>query len=183
MRKWLAMLATLATGLSFPVEAAIKVGAQAPDFSTQAALAGKAFDFTLSEALKKGPVVLYFYPKAFTPGCTLEAHEFAEATPEFAKLGATVIGMSADDIATLQKFSIEECRNKFAVAAASKAVIKAYDVVMPVMTDMSDRTSFVIAPDGKVIYAYSALSHKKHVANTLAAVRQWRASQKAAAKR
>ncbi len=182
MRTWLTTLAAMTTCLSSPAAAAIKVGAKAPDFTTQAALGGKAFSFTLSEALKKGPVVLYFYPKAFTKGCTLEAHAFAEATPDFEKLGATVVGMSADDIGTLQRFSVEECRNKFAVGSASKTVIKAYDVAMPLMSGMSDRTSFVIAPDGRIAYVYSALSHKEHVTNTLEAVRNLRKSLKPASK-
>ena len=113
--------------------AALKTGAQAMDFTTQAALAGKPFSFTLNEALKDGPVVLYFYPKAFTSGCTIEANQFAEATPEFNRMGATVIGISADNIETLQKFSVEECRNKFAVAVGSKKVIKAYDANLPII--------------------------------------------------
>jgi len=114
-------LALLLVSTSAP--AALAPGAAAPDFTTQGALAGKPFSFSLKQALKKGPVVLYFFPAAFTPGCTIEAHEFAEATPEFAKLGATVIGMSADGIDKLQRFSVEECRNKFAVATATPTVI------------------------------------------------------------
>ena len=93
------------------------VGKPAPDFTTTASLAGKPFEFHLAEALKTGPVVLYFYPAAFTKGCTVEAHLFAEATDDFAALGATVIGVSKDDIDTLHKFSVSECRSKFAVAA------------------------------------------------------------------
>ena len=98
-------------------QAALNVGAPAPDFSAQASLGGNVFTFKLAEALKKGPVVLYFYPAAFTAGCTIEAHDFAEATDEYKSLGATVIGVSADDIDTLNKFSVSECRSKFAVAA------------------------------------------------------------------
>src|SRR4029079_2326028 len=113
-------------------------------------------------------------PKAFTQGCTIEAHEFAEATDDFAKAGATVIGMSADDIGTLQKFSVEECRNKCALAAASPDVIKAYDVAFgaarpnatpeqaAMIAKLSNRTSFVIAPNGKIIYAYSDLAPHEH---------------------
>ena len=159
---------------ALPASAALPVGAKAPDFTTQASLAGKPFPFTLSAALKKGPVVLYFYPAAFTSGCTVEAHEFAEATDDFNKLGATVIGVSADDITTLNKFSVSECRNKFAVASASPAVIKAYDVKLPVVAK-SNRTSFVIAPDGKIIYAYSALTPAGHVSGTMTAVKAWEA--------
>src|SRR6478609_6267441 len=111
--------------------AALPVGAKAPDFNTQASLAGKATPFSLKQALKKGPVVLYFYPAAFTPGCTVEAHNFAEATDKFKALGATVIGVSYDNIDTLNKFSVSECRNKFAVASdADQKIMKAYDAVL-----------------------------------------------------
>src|SRR3984957_13235528 len=111
---------TLALGCAVfaaPLYAALQTGAQAPDFTTQATLAGKPFKFALADALKTGPVVLYFYPAAFTPGCTVEAHEFAEATKKFKALGATVIGVSHDPIDKLNKFSVSECRNKFAVAS------------------------------------------------------------------
>lgn len=159
---------------SVPGLAALPVGATAPDFSTQGALAGKPFSFTLKQALKKGPVVLYFYPKAFTSGCTIEAHEFAEATPEFNKLGATVIGMSGDDVETLKRFSTEECRDKFAVAVASPAVIKSYDAALPVMASRSNRTSYVIAPNGKIVFVHSAMSPEGHVSGTLNAVKKWK---------
>lgn len=158
-----------------PALAALPVGATAPDFTTQASLAGKAFAFHLADTLKKGPVVLYFFPAAFTTGCTFEAHQFAEATDDFAKLGATVIGVSADDIETLNRFSVSECRNKFAVASADGKIISAYDVKLPVVTK-SNRTSFVIAPDGKIVFAYSALDYKGHVEKAMAAVKQWRAA-------
>ena len=158
-----------------PALAALPVGAAAPDFSTQGALAGKPFSFALKQALKKGPVVLYFYPKAFTQGCTIEAHQFAEATPEFNKLGATVIGMSGDDLDTLKRFSTEECRNKFAVATASPEVIKSYDVALPVMSARSNRTSYVIAPNGRIVFAYTAMSPEGHVSGTLDVVRKWKA--------
>ena len=159
---------------SIPAAAALAPGAVAPDFATQGALAGKPFAFSLKQALKKGPVVLYFYPKSFTSGCTIEAHEFAEATPEFNKLGATVIGMSGDDIDTLKRFSTEECRDKFAVAAATPDVIKRYDVALPVMSSRSNRTSYVIAPNGKIVFAYTAMSPEGHVSGTLNAVKKWK---------
>lgn len=158
-----------------PAFAALPVGATAPDFSTQGALAGKPLAFSLKQALKKGPVVLYFYPKAFTQGCTIEAHQFAEATPEFNKLGATVIGMSGDDVETLKKFSREACRDKFAVATASPEVIKSYDVALPVMSGRSNRTSYVIAPNGKIVFAYTAMAPDGHVTGTLDAVKTWKA--------
>lgn len=157
-----------------PAFAALAPGVAAPDFAAQGALAGKPFSFSLKQALKKGPVVLYFYPKSFTSGCTIEAHEFAEATPEFNKLGATVIGMSGDDIDTLKRFSTEECRDKFAVAAATPDVIKRYDVALPVMSSRSNRTSYVIAPNGKIVFAYTAMSPEGHVTGTLNAVKKWK---------
>jgi peroxiredoxin Q/BCP len=157
--------------------AALKVGDKAPDFSTQASLAGKAFDFSLATALKKGPVVLYFYPAAFTPGCTVEAHDFAEATPDFEALGATVIGVSHDKIDTLNKFSVTECRNKFAVAAdPDQHIMKSYDSVLTQNPLYANRTSYVIAPDGTVLYTYTDLNPDQHVANTMAAVKQWKAA-------
>jgi thioredoxin-dependent peroxiredoxin len=157
--------------------AALKSGAPAPDFTLQAAVGGKTFTFKLAEALKKGPVVVYFYPKSFTPGCTIEAHEFADNAENFAAAGATLIGVSADDIATQTDFSSRECRDKFPVAAdPDAAVIGAYDARMfKLGIAMSNRISYVIAPDGTILYAYQDSSPEKHIANTLAAVRQWRA--------
>lgn len=161
-----------------PASAELKPGVAAPDFTAQAAVGGKDFTFSLSEALKRGPVVLYFYPKSFTRGCTLEAHQFAEAAEQFAAAGATLIGMSHDTIETQRKFSTEECRDKFAVAAdPDLTVIRAYDVVStrirPSGESVSDRISYVIAPDGKVVYTYSDPAPDKHVSNTLAVVQQW----------
>jgi peroxiredoxin len=160
-----------AAAVATPALAAIAVGAKAPDFTAPAAIDGKDFTYKLADALKKGPVVVYFYPKAFTSGCSLEAHEFAEATDQFKAMGATVIGVSRDDIGTLEKFSTQVCQSKFPVASDKDgAIVKAYDVSMPIVP-MSNRTSFVIAPDGKVTYVYSAMAADKHVANTLAAVK------------
>jgi peroxiredoxin Q/BCP len=156
--------------------AALPNGAAAPDFTTQATLAGKPFQFSLADALKKGPVVLYFYPAAFTSGCTVEAHEFAEATEQFKSLGATVIGVSHDDIETLNKFSVSECRSKFAVAAdPDQHIMKDYDAVLKLKPSWANRTSYVISPEGKVLYSYTALNPDKHVENTLAVVKQWAA--------
>jgi len=168
------LLTALAVLLAAPVLAALPDGAKAPQFATQASLAGKAFRFSLADALKKGPVVLYFYPAAFTPGCTVEAHEFAEATDKFAALGATVIGVSHDPIEKLNKFSVSECRNKFAVASdADGSVMKEYDAVLPVKPEYANRTSYVIAPTGVIIYSYTDLNPDKHVENTMAAVKKW----------
>jgi peroxiredoxin len=167
-------LSVLAVFVAMPLLAALPEGAKAPDFSVEASLAGKAFQFSLADALKQGPVVLYFYPAAFTPGCTREAHDFAEATDQFKALGATVIGVSHDDIATLNRFSVSECRNKFAVAAdADGAIMKAYDAVMEGEPNYADRISYVIAPDGAILYAYKEGRPDHHVKNTLAAVGKW----------
>ena len=171
----LAAIALAAATLALPARAELARGDKAPAFSTQASLGGSEFTFSLDEALKKGPVVLYFYPKAFTPGCTMEAHEFAEATPEFEALGATVIGISADPIADLNRFSVEACRSKFAVASdADQSVMKAFDAVLDKKPELSDRTSYVIAPDGTILYVHTDLNYEDHVANTLAAVKAWR---------
>lgn len=158
-----------------PALAALKVGEKAPDFTAPAALAGNDFSFTLSKALKKGPVVLYFFPAAYTSGCTAEAHEFAEATPEFEKLGATVIGVTAGNVERIKDFSKEHCRDKFAVAAANPALIKTYDVVLPMKDTLSNRTSYVIAPSGKILLAYSDLNFQGHVTNTMDAVKAYKA--------
>ncbi len=160
-----------------PAFAALKVGATAPEFSAQASLAGKEFPFKLSDALKKGPVVLYFFPAAFTPGCTIEAHEFADASADYKKLGATLIGVTAGNINRLTEFSVSECRSKFPVAADPNAAIaKSYDASLAVWPGHSARISYVIAPNDKVIFAYSNLKPDQHVAETLAAVKSWRSA-------
>lgn len=164
----------LAVTVASPAAAALPVGAKAPDFATTGAVAGKPFQLHLKRELRSGPVVLYFFPKAFTKGCTLEAHAFSEASADFRKAGARVIGMSADDLPTLKRFSVEECRNAFPVATATAATIKAYDVAMPVvgkLTTMSNRTSYVIARNGRIAFVHSDLDWSKHVTQTLAAVR------------
>ena len=145
-------------------------GTKAPVFATTAALAGKAYGFNLSTALAKGPVVLYFYPKAFTSGCTLEANAFAAAMPEFKKAGASVIGMSNDDIETLKRFSREECRDAFPVGVATAQIIAAYDVAMG-SSGLSTRTSYVIARDGRIVAVHSNADYRGHVEKTLAAVK------------
>lgn len=173
-------LALAAAFLSTSALAALPNGTKAPDFTTQASLAGKPFSFSLAEALKQGPVVLYFYPAAFTKGCTVEAHNFAEATDKFKALGATVIGVSGDPIDTLHKFSVSECRNKFAVASdADRKIMKAYDSQLWIKPDWAKRTSYVIAPSGEIIYSYTALSPDKHVENTMAVVQKWADEHKA----
>ena len=168
--------AFMLVALPVAAQAALPVGAKAPDFSTQVSLAGKAMPFSLRAALKKGPVVLYFYPAAFTKGCTIEAHDFAEAVDSYRALGATVIGVSRDDIETLKRFSVSECRNKFAVASdRDQKIMKSYDAVLAANPEYADRISYVIAPDARVIFAYKSLNPEKHVEYTLDAVRKWSA--------
>jgi peroxiredoxin len=174
MRKFMTMVAFLSALAAAPAIAALPVGAKAPDFVTTGAVGGKAFRLHLAEQLKSGPVVLYFFPKAFTKGCTLEAHAFSEAAAEFKKAGARVIGMSGDDLPTLKKFSVEECRSAFPVATATRPIIKGYDVAMPVIgavTPITNRTSYVIDRNGRVAFVHSELDWSEHVAKTLAAVK------------
>jgi thioredoxin-dependent peroxiredoxin len=170
------LLGLIVTSLA---RAALPNGAAAPNFQAEASIGGKVFTFSLAETLRKGPVVLYFYPAAFTPGCTAEAHDFAQATDEYKALGATVIGVSHDTIDTLKKFSVSECRSKFAVAAdTNQAIMKSYDAVLARNPMYADRISYVIAPDGRIVYSYTNLDSGKHVENTLVALRGWLASQK-----
>lgn len=173
--------AVLLTGcVALPAWASLDIGASAPDFTTEASLNGQLFKFSLADALKQGPVVVYFYPAAFTKGCNIEARKFAEAIDQFKALGAQVIGVSKDNIETLHKFaaSPSECNGKFAVAAdPGLKIAESYDATLLVYPGHADRTSYVIAPDGKVLYVYSALSPDKHVENTLKALREWKAGQ------
>lgn len=169
----LGAVAALVAGHALMAQAQLKPGAAAPDFTTQASLGGKTYTYSLADALKHGPVVLYFYPAAFTKGCTIEAHAFADAVDRYKAYGATVIGVSADNIDTLTKFSVSECRSKFPVAADPDAkIIREYDAKLPAL-DRANRVSYVISPDGKILYEYTSLSPDKHVENTLAAVKAW----------
>jgi len=174
---------SLSLGLSLAVIpaqsiAALQQGAKAPDFTLNAAQGGKPFSLSLKQTLRKGPVVLYFFPAAFTPGCTVEAHLFAEATGDFNKLGARVIGVTAGNIDRVAEFSKSECRDKFAVAAdpGAKVAVK-YDTAMqgPGKTMISNRTSFVIAPNGTILLSYTDSKPQAHIEKTLAAVRAWKA--------
>lgn len=167
-------LTALCTALASPALAALKPGAKAPDFSAQAYLAGQPFTFKLADALKKGPVVVYFFPAAHTSGCNMEAHLFSEAIDKFKAQKATVIGVTAGKVSELADFSkeTEHCGGKFPVAADPGATIaKQYDAVLSMKPDWSSRTSYVIAPDGKVAFAYDNLNPNDHVNQTLAAVK------------
>jgi peroxiredoxin len=154
----------------------LKVGTIAPAISTKAALGGRDLTFTLAEALKKGPVVVYFYPKSFTSVCTEEANLFAEAMPEFEKLGSSVIGISTDTIETQREFSRQACRDRFPVAADPKGdVAKAYDVLVGVGSFVfAGRTSYVIAPDGRIASALTAGDAGSHIQSALASVKAWK---------
>lgn len=175
MKRLMLAAASLALFAASPAFANLAVGDKAPDFTAQASMAGKAFPFDLRKALKKGPVVLYFFPAAFTPGCTIEAHDFAEASDQYKALGATLIGVTAGNINRLTEFSVSECRSKFPVAADPDAKIAAeYNSTFAEHPGYSNRTSYVIAPDGKVLMVYSNLNPDDHVAQTLAAVKAWR---------
>jgi peroxiredoxin len=178
--------------ITLPVLAALRTGERAPEFSAKASLAGKAFDFSLKEALKKGPVVVYFYPSAFTGGCNIEAHTFAENKEKFDALGASIIGVSQDSIARLNAFSADPqyCAGKIAVASdADGAIAKAYGLTAmgarPGMKDtrgveidhaFTERTTFVVTRDGKIAATLSSnddkISPAQHVEKSLEAVKQ-----------
>lgn len=165
--------AALLLAAALPAAAALKPGDRAPDFRAQAWLAGKPFTFELSKALKRGPVVVYFFPAAHTPGCNLEAHLFSEAIDRFKAQGATVIGLSAGNVGELAEFSkeTEHCGGRFPVAADPGAKIAAqYDAVLKMKPGWSDRTSYVVAPDGTVAAVYSDLNPSRHVQEMLDAV-------------
>jgi thioredoxin-dependent peroxiredoxin len=171
----------LALAAPSSVWAALDIGDRAPNFSIPAALGGNVFTFSLADQLAKGPVVLYFFPLAFSEGCSLEAHQFAEATAQFQALGASVVGVSTDDIDTLSKFSTQTCQSKFAVASdQSKKVITSYDAVMRQQPDYANRISYVIAPNGSVVYNYVNLNPERHVERTLRALKEWAAAAKKA---
>lgn len=167
----LAFVAAALAAAAVPAQAHLAPGAPAPAFVAQAAAGGNVATFDLEKALAKGPVVLYFFPKSFTSGCTAEAHDFAAHIAAFKQLGATVVGVSGDDIATQVKFSTLECRSAFRVASdPGLRIAKSYDAV--VLGAFADRTSYVIAPGGTIAYTYTSLDPGQHVANVLAALRK-----------
>lgn len=178
--------AAIATPAAF---AALEKGAAAPEFSATGMIGGKEFTFKLSEALKKGPVVMYFFPAAYTAGCTIETKAFADAADEFKAAGATLIGLTGgakladgtmanakDNLARLAEFSAEHCRDKFPIAAVTTDTIKAYNVVLAQKTDWSDRTSYVVTPDGKISMAFSTQAPNEHITKTLEAVKAYKAA-------
>jgi peroxiredoxin Q/BCP len=172
-------LGVLLGSVSMPAFSALNIGGMAPNFVAQASLGGKVFNYSLADELKKGPVVLYFYPAAFTRGCTIEAHDFADAIEKYQALGATVIGVSHDNIEKLNRFSVSECRSKFPVAAdPDQSIMKSYDAILAAKPEYANRTSYVIAPGGEIIYTYTDLQPDKHVENTLDALRKWASAHK-----
>ena len=149
-------------------------GAKAPDFTAPAYLAGQPFTFKLADALKKGPVVVYFFPAAYTPGCQIEAHLFAEAADEFKAQHATVIGVTAGKTDQLEKFSTDTqyCSGKFAMAADTDLKIATNYKSLMAERPLSDRTSYVIGKDHKIALVYSNLNPNDHVTQTMAAVKK-----------
>ncbi len=180
MKKMLFAALAASTLLAGPAFAALAVGAKAPAFTAAAAEAGKEIKFTLADALKKGPVVLYFYPAAFTKGCTIEAHEFATRIADFKAVGASVVGVSGDDITKLKEFSADpaSCAGAFPVAAASPEQIKSFDAAISAdNAARSSRTSYVIAPDGTVLFTFAdGRDPVGHVTQSLDAVKAYRAA-------
>lgn len=170
--------AALAAVTATPALAALKKGDKAPDFTADGYQAGKPLQFSLAEARKKGPVVLYFFPAAETQGCNIEAKMFADASDQFKAAGATLIGVTAGNLNKLASFSAdtEKCSGKFPVAADPGAKIaKQYDSVLAMKPDWSDRTSYVIAKDGTVVHAYTKMDPTEHVSQTLGAVKALKA--------
>ncbi|MBL8553326.1 MAG: peroxiredoxin [Phenylobacterium sp.] len=179
--KRIVLAAAVAAVLASPAAAALKPGDKAPNFTAPGYLAGDPVQLSLAEALKKGPVVLYFFPSAYTKGCNLEAHLFSEAADQFKAQKATVIGVTAGAVDRLAQFSkdTEHCGGKFAVAADPGArIAKSYDSVLTVKPDWSDRTSYVIAPNGTILHAYSKLDPSEHVTETLGAVKAYNVRKK-----
>lgn len=155
--------------------APIAVGSAAPLFTTEGALAGKPFTLDLAAELKNGPVVLYFFPAAFTAGCTLESKEFADRNKDFEAAGAKVFGLSGDDVETLSRFSREACRDEFAVARAGDDIIKGYGVSLGEDSPLTSRTSFVIAQDGTVAMVHDDGNYRDHVRLTYETVAKLKA--------
>ena len=176
--KHLILSAAAAALIATPALAALPVGAKAPEFKATAFQAGKESTFDLAKALKKGPVVLYFFPAPHTAGCNVEAHMFADSIDKFHAQGVTVIGVTAGNLDQLAAFSneTEHCSGKFPVAADPNAAIaKTYDATLAMRPGWSDRTSYVITPDDKVAFVYSDLKPDQHITLTLGAVTKWRA--------
>ena len=184
----LLVAAVLAASIALPAAAALKEGDNAPDFKAQASQAGKAFGYSLKDALKKGPVVVYFYPSAYTGGCNVQAHAFAVNQEKFAAAGASIVGVSLDSIARLNDFSAdpEYCAGKIAVASdADGRIAKSYDLVVKdaalgrkdtrgveIDHGFAERTTFIVTPNGKVAAVVGGLAPGANVEQALQAVQQ-----------
>jgi peroxiredoxin Q/BCP len=165
-----AALALALLAAAAPALAALKPGDAAPTFKAPAYLAGEPFTFDLAEALSRGPVVVYFFPAAHTPGCNLEAGLFSKAIDRFEAAGVSVVGVTAGNVDELADFSkeTEHCAGKFPVAADPGATIAAeYDAVMARKPEWSDRTSYLIAPTGKIVAVHSDPNPNLHVKSML----------------
>jgi thioredoxin-dependent peroxiredoxin len=176
----------LSTAIALPALAALSAGDAAPNFQAKASMAGKAFDYSLSESLKKGPVVVYFYPSAFTQGCNIQAHTFAENVEKFAAVNASIIGVSLDSIERLNDFSAdpEYCAGKIAVASdPTGAIAKSYNLNVGAAREgakdsrgqaidhgFAERTTFIVTPDGKVAATVGGVSPVENVEKALAQV-------------
>jgi peroxiredoxin Q/BCP len=180
MMKRLSIAVAAACLMAMPASASLQQGASVPSLITQGALNGRTININLQQELRRGPVVLYFFPKANTPGCNAEAKAFADNIAEFRRAGARVIGMSGDTIEDLAEFSKKECAGAFPVARATPQTIEAFDVALTMNGqrngNLSDRTSYVIGRDGRIVMVHSVLNWAEHVNRTLAAVRALRAS-------
>ena len=188
--KRLLLTCLISTAICLPALAALKDGDKAPDFTAQASLAGKEFKFSLKDSLKKGPVVVYFYPSAYTQGCNVQAHTFSVNSDKFAAAGATIIGVSLDSIQRLNQFSAdpEYCAGKFPVASdASGSIAKSYDLTVKNVPGIKDtkgnevdhgfaeRTTFVVTSDGKVAATIGGVTPTENVMKALETVQQLKA--------
>src|SRR5580692_7416951 len=176
----------LSSALTLPAFAALKAGDAAPEFTARASLAGKTFSYSLKNALKKGPVVVYFFPSAYTGGCNIQAHTFAINSDKFAAAGATIIGVSLDSIARLNDFSADPdyCAGKFPTASdADGKIAKSFDLMVsdakPGMKDtrgiaidhgFAERTTFIVAPNGSIAASIGGLKPADNVEQALTAV-------------
>ena len=186
MKKFL--FGSLSALAAFPVLAALEAGDMAPMFSARASFDGKELDYSLHDALADGPVVVYFYPSAYTQGCNIQAHEFAENMDAFNAAGASVIGVSLDSIERLNDFSADPdyCAGKLAVASdASGAIARSYGLDVregregmkdtrgvEIGHGFTERTTFIVTPDGKIAQTIGGISPMENVQKSLAAVQQ-----------
>jgi peroxiredoxin len=187
MKLKLALLTTL-LAIALPGHAALKAGDTAPEFKTEAALAGKAYSYALKDALKAGPVVVYFYPSAYTGGCNIQAHTFATQIDQFKAAGATVVGLSLDSIGRLKEFSADPdyCAGKLSVASdADGKIARAYELNVrdaqagrkdtrgqDIDHGFAERTTFVVTPDGRIAATLGGLTPAENVAQALQTVQK-----------